>query len=181
MSDDNLGTPRKKTEGESEYLSHQSLKNESDEASSVHVTMKVHGYLVGWMRYHCYRVLQEIVQNYFSNPAEIMLHTMYIGDGYSNELPKFIISKLQMFVAWVPDKYIANGGGLSDWDVYSLKREDFNLYHIQDDHSSLRPVTPLTTTSTPGTGLIMSDSQKELLNFKKRTKRDASIYPIFKN
>ena len=56
MSDDNLGTPRRKKEVESEDLSHQSLKNESNEGPFAHVAMKVLGYpsedvgdLAGWM------------------------------------------------------------------------------------------------------------------------------------
>ena len=102
MSNDNLGTPRRKKEVESEDLSHQSLKNESNEGPFAHVTMKVLGYpsedvgdLDGWS----YRALENIVQDYFSDPAQILLHTMYKCDWQSKELPKFIISELRMFVA----------------------------------------------------------------------------------
>ena len=43
------------------------------------------------------------------------------------------------------------------------------------------PTTPMTTLSGYTKGTMTSESQAGLNDFKKGTKRDASVYPIFKN
>ena len=64
--------------------------------------------LDGLIRYHQYRSLEDIVQDYFAEPAQIMQNKQTCGQ--SKELPRFIItSKLWVFVTWIADKFIANG------------------------------------------------------------------------
>ena len=64
-----------------------------------------------------------------------------------------------MFIAWMLDTYISNGGELIHWDLINLRTKDFNHDHVHHDHASPSPNTPLTATSTPGAGSIMSASQ----------------------
>ena len=94
--------------------------------------------LGGWMRYHCYRPLQDIVQDYYSEPSQIMLHATYKHGGKTKDLPKFMLSKLKMFVTWMSKvkTYISNGGELTHWDFINRRKQDFTHYHVHGDHGS---------------------------------------------
>ena len=74
-------------------------------------------------------------------------------------------------------------------DLLSLTREQFYDFRQADMTRMISksspappgPTTPMTTLSGSTKGTISSESQAALNNFKKGTKRDALVYPSFKN
>ena len=153
------------------------LKNQSSKATLPHVNINILGYrsddvqdLDGWMKYYQYRSLKGNVPDYFTEPAQIILHATYKQDRLSKELPRFIISMLRMFATWIADKFIAKGGELTHWNLLNLNNQDFNCYCIQVVLVNPRCNTLLTATPTPETGIIMLSLQQELAIFKQGRK-----------
>ena len=78
--------------------------------------------------------------------------------------------------------YINNNGEITDSNLSSLTKVDFNLFKI----NSVLPPSPIThtpgPTRTPSMAILcMANSQITLINFKKGTKRDLSANPTFKS
>ena len=78
--------------------------------------------------------------------------------------------------------YINNNGEITDSNLSSLTKVDFNHFKI----NSALPPSPIThtpgPTRTPSMAILcMSNSQITLINFKKGTKRDLSANPTFKS
>ena len=95
-------------------------------------------------------------------------------------LPQLVITKLQAFVRWMAEFYINNNGDITDSSLSLLTKVDFNHFKI---NSMLLP-SPITPGPTRSPAMVisgMSDSQITLIDFKKGTKRDLSIYPTFKS
>ena len=58
------------------------------------------------MKYLQYKTLQDVIEEYYTQPPELSLHTNYRANGESLTLPLFIISKLQVFLLWRSDLHI---------------------------------------------------------------------------
>ena len=41
-----------------------------------------------------------------------------------------LFSRVRMFVTWMSETYISNGGELPYWDFINLKKEDYNHYCV---------------------------------------------------
>ena len=72
-------------------------------------------------KYHQYKTLQDVIEKCFTRSPELRLDTNYRVDGESLTLSLFIISKLQLFVAWMSD--IEAVGNISNADLLQLTKQ----------------------------------------------------------
>ena len=90
--------------------------------------------------------------------------------------------QLQVSVGWIAEFYINNNGDITDSDLSLLSKLDSIHFKI---NSTLLP-SPIThtpgPTRSPSMAIpCMSLSQIALINFKKGSKRDLSVYPTLKS
>ena len=98
------------------------------------------------------------------------------------------MNKLRMFIKWMSTKLTNNDLKLHDL-LISLTREQFNNFkhedmknvHRMSTPSHIEPHPPMTTFTGHTKSSATSESLIALNNFKRGTKRDASVYPILKN
>ena len=104
------------------------------------------------------------------------------------QLDSNIVHKIKMFINWMSEKMKDGIYILHDEFLTSLTREQFIDFRQEDiklmsnsRSSHIEPHTPMTTFTGHTKSTATSESQIALNNFKRGTKRDASVYPIFKN
>ena len=141
------------------------------------------------MKYTGYDNFTDICDDFCHILDRIHGYSEFRADGLRSALKFSTMKKIRMFTSWMGTKMTDGFFELYAEDLLSLTREQFNDFR-QADMSSMMgktsspppgPTTPMTTLSGHTKGTATSESQAALNIFKKGTKRDASVYPIFKN
>ena len=145
--------------------------------------------LCQWMEYKQYYTIDDLYENSYHDlenfdnkgPA-----TEYKWKGKTNHLSPIVAQKLKCFVKWMTHE--DRPYGLHDDFLATLTRDNYLKFrHLDTQSFSSSPSShhepSKLKTSFQGElkHQTTSESQTALNNFKKGTKRDASVYPIFKN
>ena len=145
--------------------------------------------LCQWMEYKQYLTIDEFYESSYNDPEKFDTKgpaTEYKWKGKMNHLSPNVVQKLKCFVRWMTHE--DRPYELHDDFLATLTRERYlKLRHI--DTLSFSTSSPshhehfklMTSFSGESKHQTPSESQTALNNFKKGTKRDASVYPIFKN
>ena len=135
--------------------------------------------LCQWMEYkqHYYTIDDFYENSYhelenFDNKGSA---TEYKWKGKTNHLSPIVAQKLKCFIKWMTHEE-------SPYELHYLKFRHLDTQSFSSSSSSYDEPSKIKTSfqgefKHPAT----SESQTALNNFKKGTKRDASVYPIFKN
>ena len=142
-----------------------------------------------WMKYRGYDNFTDICADFCHILDRINDYSEFRADGLRSALKFSTMNKIRMFTFWMGTKLTDAIFKLCAEDILALTREQFNDFRQADMIRMMGktsspppgPTTPMTTLSGYTKGNITSESQAALNNFKKGTKRDASVYPIFKN
>ena len=145
--------------------------------------------LCQWMEYKQYYTIDDFFENSYHDlenfdnkgPA-----TEYKWKGRANHLSPIVAQKLKCFVKWMTHE--ERPYELHDGFLATLTRDSYLKFRHLDtqsfssspssQHEPSKFKTSFQGEFKPQT---TSESQTALNNFKKGTKRDASVYPIFKN
>ena len=148
--------------------------------------------LCQWMEYKQYYTIDDFFQNTYpdldnfdyKSPA-----TEYKWKGKVNHLSPIVAQKLKCFIKWMTHE--ERPYELHDDFLASLTRDSYLKFRHLDTQSFSSPSSPhhepyKFQTSSQGFSsepkpAPLSESKIALNNFKKGTKRDASVYPILKN
>ena len=145
--------------------------------------------LCQWMEYKKYCTIDDFYENSYDDlenfdnkgPA-----TEYKWRGRMNHLSPIVAQKLKCFVKWMTHE--DRPYELHDDFLATLTRDSYLKFRHMDTQSfsassPRHHESSKLKTSFPGEfkHQTTSESQTALNNFKKGTKRDASVYPIFKN
>ena len=145
--------------------------------------------LCQWMEYKQCLTIDDFFDNSCNDPEKFDTKgpaTEYKWKGKMNHLSANVAQKLKSFVRWM--KHEDRPYELHDDFLATLTRDSYLKFRLMDTQSfsasspSHHEPSKLKTTF-PGEfkHQTTSESQTALNNFKKGTKRDASVYPIFKN
>ena len=145
--------------------------------------------LCQWMEYKQYLTIDDFYDNSCNDPEKFDTKgpaTEFKWKGKMNHLSANVAQKLKSFVRWMTHE--DRPYELHDDFLATLTRESylkFRHMNTQSFSSSSRshhePSKLKTSFSGESKHQTPSESQTALNNFKKGTKRDASVYPIFKN
>ena len=145
--------------------------------------------LCQWMEYKQYYTIDDFFENSYHDlenfdnkgPA-----TEYKWKGRANHLSPIVAQKLKCFIKWMTHE--ERPYELHDDFLATLTRDSYLKFrHLDSQSFSSSPLShhepSKFKTSFQGEfkHQTTSESQTALNNFKKGTKRDASVYPIFKN
>ena len=145
--------------------------------------------LCQWMEYKQYLTFDDFYDNSYKNPEKFDTKgptTEYKVKGKMNHLSPNVAQKLKSFVRWMT--YQERPYELHDSFLATLTRDSYLKFR----HLDTQPL-PISTPPHHDPQQNMSsfpidlkpppnpESKIALNNFKKGTKRDASVYPIFKN
>ena len=145
--------------------------------------------LCQWMEYKQYYTIDDFFENSYHDlenfdnkgPA-----TEYKWKGRANHLSPIVAQKLKCFIKWMTHE--ERPYELHDDFLATLTRDSYLKFrHLDTQSFSSSPLShhepSKFKTSFQGEfkNQTTSESQTALNNFKKGTKRDASVYPIFKN
>ena len=145
--------------------------------------------LCQWMEYKQYCTIDDFYENSYDDLVKFDTKgpaTEYKWKGKMNHLSPIVAQKLKCFVKWTTHE--DRPYELHDDFLATLTRDSYLKFRHMDTQSfsasspSHHEPSKLKT-SFPGEfkNQTTSESQTALNNFKKGTKRDASVYPIFKN
>ena len=133
--------------------------------------------------------IDEFYDNSYNDPEKFDNKcpvTEYKWKGKVNHLSANVAQKLKSFVRWM--KHEDRPYELHDDFLATLTRESYLKFRHMDalslpasSPSHHEPYKPKTSFSGESKHQTLSESQTVLNHFKKGTKRDASVYPIFKN
>ena len=147
--------------------------------------------LCHWMEYKQYLTIDEFYESSYNDPEKFDTKgpaTEYRWKGKMNHLSPNIAQKLKCFVRWMTHE--DRPYELHDNFLATLTRESYLKFRHQHLDTQPLPTLPPShhqsqqhMTSFPGEFKHQTppEFQTALNNFKKGTKRDASVYPIFKN
>ena len=145
--------------------------------------------LCQWMEYKQYYTIDDFFENSYHDlencdnkgPA-----TEYKWKGRTNHLSPIVAQKLKCFIKWMTHE--DRPYELHDDFLATLTRDSYLKFRHLDTQSFSSSPSPhhepskfKTTFQGEFKHPTTSESQTALNNFKKGTKRDASVYPIFKN
>ena len=141
------------------------------------------------MEYNQYCTIDDFFENSCNDPEKFDTKgpaTEYKWKGRMNHLSANVAQKLKGVVRWM--KHEDRPYELHDDFLATLTRDSYLKFRHMDTQS-FSPSSPShhepykfkTSFSGESKHQTPSESQTALNNFKKRTKRDASVYPIFKN
>ena len=145
--------------------------------------------LCQWMEYQQYYTIDDFFENSYHDlenfdnkgPA-----TEYKWEGRVNHLSPIVAQKLKCFIKWMTHE--ERTYELHDDFLATLTRDSYLKFrHLDTQSFSSSPLSHhepsklKTSFSGEFKHQTTSESQTALNNFKKGTKRDASVYPIFKN
>ena len=145
--------------------------------------------LCQWMEYKQYYTIDDFYENSYHDlenfdnkgPA-----TEYKWKGKTNHLSPIVAQKLKCFIKWMTHE--DRPYELHDDFLATLTRDSYLKFRHQDTQSFSSSPSSHHEPSKLKTSFqgefkhqATSESQTALNNFKKGTKRDASVYPIFKN
>ena len=114
--------------------------------------------------------------------------TEYKWKGKMSHISPNVAQKVKSFVEWM--KYEEGSSELHDDFLFTLTRERYINFRDQQIKNQPLPTLPpshhesqqhMTSSPSELKQPTQSESKIALNNFKKGTKRDASVYPIFKN
>ena len=145
--------------------------------------------LCQWMEYKQYLTIDDFYDSSYNDPDKFDSKgpaTEYKWKGKMNHLSPNVAQKLKSFVRWMAHE--ARPFELHDDFLATLTRESYLKFRHIDTQSfstSLpshhEPQQLMTCFPSEFKQTTHSESKTALNNFKKGTKRDASVYPIFKN
>ena len=145
--------------------------------------------LCHWMEYKQYLTIDEFYESSYNDPEKFDTKgsaTEYRWKGKMNQLSPNIAQKLKCFVRWMTHE--DRPYELYDDFLATLTRERYLKFRYMDtlsfsasSPSHHEPSKLKTSFSGESKHQTPSESQTALNNFKKGTKRDDSVYPIFKN
>ena len=145
--------------------------------------------LCHWMEYKQYLTIDEFYESSYNDPEKFDTKgpaTEYRWKGKMNHLSPNIAQKQKCFVRWMTHE--DRPYELHDDFLATLTRERYLKFRYMDtlsfsasSPSHHEPSKLKTSFSGESKHQTPSESQTALNNFKKGTKRDASVYPIFKN
>ena len=145
--------------------------------------------LCQWMEYKQYLTIDDFYESSYNDPEKFDTKgpaTEYKWKGKMNHLYPNVAQKLKSFVRWMTHE--ERPYELHDDFLATLTRERYlKLRHMDtlsfsaSSPSHHEPSKLKTSFSGESKHQTPSESQTALNNFKKGTKRDASVYPIFKN
>ena len=145
--------------------------------------------LCQWMEYKQYYTIDDFFENSYHDldtfdnkgPA-----TEYKWKGRANHLSPIVAQKLKCFIKWMTHE--ERPYELHDDFLATLTRDSYLKFrHLDTQSFSSSPSSHhepskfKTSFQVEFKHQTTSESQTALSNFKKGTKRDASVYPIFKN
>ena len=145
--------------------------------------------LCQWMEYKQYLTIDGFYDSSYKDPEKFDTKgpaTEYKWKGKMNHISPNVAQKLKSFVRWMAHE--ERPYELHDDFLATLTRESYLKFRHLDTqslptlspshHKPQRLMTSFPSEFKPTTH---SESKTALNNFKKGTKRDASVYPIFKN
>ena len=145
--------------------------------------------LCQWMEYKQYLTIDDFYDSSYKDPDKFDTKgpaTEYKVKGKMNHISPNVAQKLKGFVRWMTHK--ERPYELHDGFLATLTRETYLKFRHLDtqplptlppsNHESQQHMTSFPSELKQPTH---SESKITLNNFKKGTKRDASVYPIFKN
>ena len=145
--------------------------------------------LCQWMEYKQYLTIDDFYENSYNDPEQFDTKgpaTEYKWKGKVNHISQNVAQKLKSLVRWM--NHEDRPYELHDDFLATLTRESYLKFRHMDTLSSSasspshhEPSKLKTSFSGESKHQPTSESQTALNNFKKGTKRDASVYPIFKN
>ena len=145
--------------------------------------------LCQWMEYRQYRNIDDFYDDYRDDPEKLDIKSPvaeYKWKGKMNHITANVAQKLKSFVKWMAHEKRPHD--LHDDYLATLTRENyfkFRLLYTQSlptlPPSHHEPQQLMTSFPSEFKQTTQSESKTALNNFKKGTKRDASVYPIFKN
>ena len=145
--------------------------------------------LCQWIEYKQYRTIDDLYESSYNDPEKFDTKgpaTEYRWKGKMNHLSLNVAQKLKSFVRWMTHE--DRPYELHDDFLATLTRERFLKFRHMDTQSLSasspshhEPYKLKTSFSGESKHQTPSESKTALNNFKKGTKRDASVYPIFKN
>ena len=145
--------------------------------------------LCHWMEYKQYLTIDEFYESSYNDPEKFDTRgpaTEYRWKGKMNHISPNVAQKLKCFVRWMTHE--DRPYELHDDFLATLTRERYLKFRYMDtlsfsasSPSHHEPSKLKTSFSGESKHQTPSESQTVLNNFKKGTKRDASVYPIFKN
>ena len=145
--------------------------------------------LCQWMEYKQYLTIDDFYDKSCNDPEKFDTKgpaTEYKWKGKMNHLSANVAQKLKSFVRWMTHE--DRPYELHDDFLATLTRESYLKFRHMDtlsfsasSPSHHEPYKLKTSFSGESKHQTPSESQTALDNFKKGTKRDASVYPIFKN
>ena len=142
-----------------------------------------------WMEYRQYRTIDDFYDDYRDDPEKLDIKSPvaeYKWKGKMNHISANVAQKLKSFVKWMAHEKRPHY--LHDDNLATLTSENyfqFRLLYTQSPPtlppSYHEPQQLMTSFPSEFKQTTQSESKTALNNFKKGTKRDASVYPIFKN
>ena len=141
------------------------------------------------MEYKQYCTIDDFYDNYRDDPEQLDTKspaTEYKWKGKMNHISANVAQKLKSFVKWMAHEKRPHG--LHDDYLATLTRENYIKFRILYTQplpslppSHHAPQQLMISFPSEFKQTTQSESKTALNNFKKGTKRDASVYPIFKN
>ena len=147
--------------------------------------------LCQWMEYKQFENIDDFFETFQKDPEQIDTKgpvAEYKWKGKMNHISLNVAQKLKNFINWMIHEERPNE--LHDDFLATLTRENYLKFRNQSLNTSSLPTLPpshheppqfMTSFPSELKSAPPSESKIALTNFKKGTKRDASVYPIFKN
>ena len=145
--------------------------------------------LCQWMEYKQYLTIDDFYDSSYKDPDKFDTKgpaTEYKWKGKMNHLSPNVAQKLKSFVRWMAHE--ERPYELHDGFLVTLTRKSYLKFRHLDTQSlptlppsHHEPQQLMTSFPSEFKQTTHSESKTALNNFKKGTKRDASVYPIFKN
>ena len=147
--------------------------------------------LCQWMEYRQFDTIDDLFDTFHKDPDKFDIKgpaTEYKWKGKMSHISPNVAQKLKSFVGWMTHE--ERPYELHDAFLSSLTREGYIKFRHQQMKNQPLPTAPpshhesqqhMTSFPSELKQPTQSESKIALNNFKKGTKRDASVYPIFKN
>ena len=145
--------------------------------------------LCEWMEYRQYLTIDDLFYTFRKDPEKFDTKgpaTEYKWKGKMNHISPNVAQKLKSFVRWMTHE--ERPYELHDGFLATLTRDSYLKFRHLDTQplptsppSHHEPQQHMTSFSSELKQPTQSESKIALNNFRKGTKRDASVYPIFKN
>ena len=185
-------TPMGETEQDSYFESKEKFQQQLQDIFQTTLRLTVpdqFDQLCQWMEYKQYRTIDDFYESSYNDPEKFDTKgpaTEYKWKGKVNHLSANVAQKLKNFVRWMTHE--DRPFELHDYFLATLTRDGYLKFRHMDTQSFSasspshhEPSKLKTSFSGESKHQTPSESQTALNNSKKGTKRDASVYPIFKN